>query len=75
MTPPLTRAVRFNKAGRYPFLDQHYAIGIDAGGTIRRSEFGMTYGDGWVGEEIHLVIGWRRSARSSGEAPLRRRRS
>jgi polyisoprenoid-binding protein YceI len=50
-------------------------IGIDAGGTIRRSEFGMTYGDGWVGEEIRLVIGWRRSARSSGEAPLRRRRS
>ena len=49
--------VRLNKAGRYPFLDQRYAIGI-ASGTIRRSEFGMSYGEGWVDEDIRLVIGF-----------------
>ena len=53
----VTLEVRLNKTGRYPFLDQHYAIGIDASGTIRRSEFGMTYGEGWVGDEIRIVIG------------------
>ena len=58
VTRPLTLEVRLNKAGRYPFLDEHYAIGIDASGTIRRSEFGMSYGEGWVGEEIRLVIGF-----------------
>ena len=58
VTRPLTLEVRLNKAGRYPFLDEHYAIGIDASGTIRRSEFGMTYGEGWVGEDIRLVIGF-----------------
>jgi polyisoprenoid-binding protein YceI len=58
VTRPLTLEVRLNKAGRYPFLDEHYAIGIDASGTIRRSEFRMTYGEGWVGEEIRIVIGF-----------------
>ena len=50
VTRPLILEVRLNKAGRYPSLDQHHAIGIDASGRIRRSEFGMTYGEGWVGE-------------------------
>lgn len=58
VTRPLTLEVRLNKAGRYPFLDEHYAIGIDARGTLRRSEFGMTYGGDWVGDEIRLVIGF-----------------
>jgi len=60
VTRPLTLDVRLNKAGNYPFGDEHYAIGIDATGTIRRSEFGMTYGvdGGWVGDDIRLVIGF-----------------
>ena len=58
VTRPLTLEVRLNKAGRYPFLDEHYALGIDARGTLRRSEFGMTYGGDWVGDEIRLVIGF-----------------
>jgi polyisoprenoid-binding protein YceI len=56
-TLPVTLDVWLNKAGRYPFLDEHYAIGIDARGTISRSAFGMTYGEEWVGDEIRLVIG------------------
>ena len=60
VTRPLTLEARLNKAARYPFLDEHYAIGVDATGTIRRSEFGMTYGaeHGWVGDEIKIVIGF-----------------
>jgi polyisoprenoid-binding protein YceI len=58
VTRPLTLEVRLNKAGRYAFLDEHYALGIDARGTLRRSEFGMTYGGDWVGDESRLVIGF-----------------
>jgi polyisoprenoid-binding protein YceI len=58
VTRPLTLEISLNKAARYPFLDEHYAIGIDARGTLRRSEFGMTYGGDWVGDEIRLVIGF-----------------
>ena len=58
VTRPLTLDVTLNKAARYPFGDAHHALGIDATGTIRRSDFGMTYGvEGWVGDEIRLVIG------------------
>ncbi|MEM7024996.1 MAG: YceI family protein [Pseudomonadota bacterium] len=59
VTRPMTLDVTLNKAGRYPFLDQHYALGIDAVGSINRSEFGMSYGvdGGIVGDEIRFVIG------------------
>jgi polyisoprenoid-binding protein YceI len=58
VTRPATLDVVFNKGGRYPFLDEHYAIGIDARGTIRRSDFGMTYGSEWIGDEIRIVLGF-----------------
>lgn len=58
VTRPVTLEVWLNKAGRYPFGDEHYALGIDARATIRRSAFGMTYGELWVGDEIRLVIGF-----------------
>lgn len=60
VTRPMTLDVRLNKTGNYPFGDEHYAIGIDATGTIRRSDFGMVYGvdGGWVGDDIRLVIGF-----------------
>lgn len=58
VTRPLTLDVRLAGARRYPFGDKHYAIGISARGTIKRSEFGMTYAvdNGWVGDEIDLII-------------------
>lgn len=59
VTRPLILDVTLNKAARYPFGDEHHALGIDAAGAFRRSDFGMTYGveGGWVGDEICLVIG------------------
>jgi len=60
VTRPMTLEATLNKAERYPFGDEHYAIGIDATGTIKRSDFGMTYGadNGWVGDEIRFVLGF-----------------
>ncbi len=59
VTKPITLDVTLNKAGKYPFGAGHYAVGIDATGSFKRSDFGMTYGvDGnIVGDEIKLVIG------------------
>lgn len=59
VTKPITLDVTFNKAGNYPFGDGHYALGFDATGSLKRSDFGMSYGvdGGIVGDEIKLVIG------------------
>ncbi len=59
VTNPVTLDVTYNKAGNYPFGDGHYALGFDATGSFKRSDFGMSYGvDGdIVGDEITLVIG------------------
>jgi polyisoprenoid-binding protein YceI len=58
VTRPVALDVRLNKAGRYPFLDQHYAIGVDATATIKRSDFGMTYASEWVGDDIRIILGF-----------------
>lgn len=60
VTKPITLDLKMNKAGNYPFGDEHYAIGIDATGSFKRSDFGMSYGvDGnIVGDEIKLVLGF-----------------
>jgi polyisoprenoid-binding protein YceI len=60
VTRPVTLEARLNKAGRYPFGDEHYAIGVDATTSIRRSDYGMTYAveNGLVGDEIRIVIGF-----------------
>jgi polyisoprenoid-binding protein YceI len=55
---PVALDVTLNKSGRYPFLDEHYAIGVDATGTIKRSDHGMTYGAEWVGDNIRIIIGF-----------------
>ena len=57
-THPLTLDVTWNKSGAYPFGDKHYAIGLSARGTLKRSLYGMTYavaGD-IVGDEVELII-------------------
>lgn len=58
VTRPVTLDVTLNKTGRYPFGDEHYAIGVEATTTIRRSEFGMTYGvePPLVGDEVEIRI-------------------
>lgn len=57
-TRPLTLAVTWNKSDRYPFGDKHHAIGISARGSLKRSEFGMSYGvaDGLVGDQVDILI-------------------
>ncbi|MEN3160691.1 YceI family protein [Tistrella mobilis] len=60
---PMTLDVTWNKSAEYPFGTgvfgtRPYVIGVSARGTIRRSDFGMTYGlDGdLVGDEISLIL-------------------
>ena len=57
VTRPVTLDVRLNKIGLYPFVD-NYVVGISARTTIRRSEWGMTYGvdNGLVGDEVQIII-------------------
>ena len=57
-TRPLTLDVTWNKSGKYPFGDKHYAMGISAKGSLNRSDFGMTYGvaDGLVGDQVEIII-------------------
>lgn len=55
---PVTLEATWNKSGEYPFGGNPYAMGISARGTLRRSEFGMTYAvdNGWVGDEVELIV-------------------
>ncbi|NGX17119.1 YceI family protein [Wenzhouxiangella sp. XN24] len=57
-----TRAVELgvtiNKSAKYPFGHGRHTLGISARTTIKRSEWGMTYGveDGLVGDEVELIL-------------------
>lgn len=58
VTRPVTLDVTWNRSGRYPFGDKHYAIGISARTTVKRSDFGMTYaleGD-MVGDDVEILL-------------------
>jgi polyisoprenoid-binding protein YceI len=57
-TRPLTLAATLNKSAPYPIGDRAEVMGVSARGTLKRSEFGMTYGieDNLVGDEVELVI-------------------
>lgn len=57
-THPLTLDVTWNKSGFYPFGHKDYVIGISARGKLKRSRYGMTYvvENGWVGDEVELII-------------------
>lgn len=58
VTKPVVLDVTWNRSGRYPFGDKHYAIGISARATVNRSDFGMTYalqGD-MVGDSVDIIL-------------------
>ncbi len=57
-TQPIVLDVVWNKSGAYPFGDRHYAVGISARGSLKRSLWGMTYGvaDGLVGDTVEILI-------------------
>ena len=58
VTRPVVLDVVLIGAGRYPFGDKHYAVGVSASTTVKRSEFGMTYaleGD-IVGDAVEVIL-------------------
>ncbi len=55
---PLTLEAAVNKSAVYPMGDKAHVMGVSARGTLKRSDFGMTYGvdNGWVGDTVELII-------------------
>lgn len=64
VTRPVTFALTWNKSGYYPWPGKDgtraYVVGVTAKGSLRRSDFGMTYGveGGLVGDTVDLTIGF-----------------
>lgn len=65
VTRPLTLDVTWVKSADYPiggglFGGKPYVTGINARGTLKRSDFGMTYAveNGLVGDEVTLILGF-----------------
>lgn len=56
ITKPVVLDVTWNKSGDYPFGDKHYAVGVSARTTIKRSDFGMTYASGLVGDNVDIIL-------------------
>lgn len=58
VTQPVDLEVTLNKAGPYPWGDKHFALGISARTTIKRSDFGMTYAveGGIVGDKVDIIL-------------------
>lgn len=59
-TNPVTLDVTLNKAAVYPFGHEKYTLGISANTTLKRSDWGMTYGldPAMVGDEVTLRFGF-----------------
>ena len=55
ITRPVTLFVTHNKSARHPFNGK-YVSGFSAKTTIKRSDFGMTYGLPLVGDDIEIMI-------------------
>ncbi len=57
-THPVELEVRLNKAAQYPFGHRKHTLGVSARATIKRSQWGMTYGvaNGLVGDEVELMF-------------------
>ena len=53
VTKPVTLEVKFNQAGA---MRGAYRVGFDGETTIKRSEFGMSYGLPAIGDEVELHI-------------------
>lgn len=57
VTRPVELVVTRNKMGPYPW-GENYVVGVSARTTLKRSDFGMTYGleGGLVGDEVDVII-------------------
>ncbi len=65
VTKPLTLDITWNKSGEYPFGGgllggKPYVAGFNASGSLKRSDFGMTYAvdNGLVGDDVQLILGF-----------------
>lgn len=57
VTQPVTLDVTFNgELNPHPMLQGRSAIGFSARGTLKRSDFGSTYGAAFIGDEVNLII-------------------
>lgn len=57
-THPVELEVTINRRAHYPFGHQQYTVGMSMRATIRRSQWGMTYGleGDLVGDEVQLIL-------------------
>lgn len=55
VTKPVSLNVTFNKAGPHP-MSKNQVAGFSLKGTLKRSDFGMTYGLPMVGDDVSLII-------------------
>ncbi len=46
----------FNKVGSFPWAPETEVVGFTASGIIDRTDFGMTYGVGGIGSNVHVDI-------------------
>jgi polyisoprenoid-binding protein YceI len=55
---PLELEATLNKHAPYPIGDRTEVLGVSARGTVKRSDFGMTYGvaDALVGDDVEIII-------------------
>lgn len=53
ITRPIVMTADFNQAGVNP-VDQQYTVGFDGEATIKRSDFGISYGLPLLGDEVKL---------------------
>lgn len=69
VTKPVTLNVKHNKSDKHAFSGK-YVSGFSASATIKRSEFGMTYGLPMIGDDVEIMIeveGVRRDAEPAEE--------
>ncbi len=58
ITRALTLEATVNKIAPYPIGEKDVVMGVSARGSLKRSDFGMTYGveNGLVGDTVELII-------------------
>ena len=56
VTNPVTMDVTFNQIAPYPFVEGQTRVGFSATGLLNRTDFGMTFGSGGIGDEITLYV-------------------
>ncbi len=55
VSKPVTLDVKLNKAGQHPMMHKNW-VGFDASTTLKRSDWGLSYGIPMVSDEVKLEI-------------------